>query len=555
MRAHAVSRVDLRGPRALGCACCAFSPIIDGVETTTPDAQADEDDSALVRSLRPHTPLERWLGREERHELTRFVLLRLLGFVYAAAFASLVWQVVPLIGEHGLMPASAHVQRSIATAGSALAAFRREPSLFVFLPPSDAALSALAWLGLALSIGLMLGLTHAAVMFVLWALYRSFIAAGQLWYGYGWELLLVETGFAAIFLCPLESLGPFPRARVPLPLIWVFRWLACRVMLGAGLIKLRGDPCWRDLTCLDFHFETQPLPNPLSPLFHALPHSVHAGGVVFNHLCELLFPLCLFGPRRLRHAAGLAMISFQGILILSGNLSFLNWLTIVPLLASFDDRLLARVMPRRLVARAAEVETHARAQGIAAAILTCLVAVLSVEPTLNLLSPRQRMNAAYEPLMLVNSYGAFGSVGRERPELIIEGTRAQEPDADAHWEAYELPFKPGDPERGLGVVSPLQPRLDWQIWFAAMASAEDEPWMLHVVWKLLHADRGLRRLLARDPFGDDPPRYVRVMRYRYRFAPRGSRAVWVRELEGYWLPPLPADEILRDAMRQLGYAE
>jgi hypothetical protein len=518
-------------------------------------SQEVEDEGEFATRLNTHARFEAWLGSGERHELTRFVLLRLLGFVYAAAFASLVWQLIPLLGHSGLTPAAAYVARSSAAAGSGWQAFLAAPSMFFVFEPNDALLLGCGWLGLVLSLLVLLGATNAAIMFVLWALYRSFITIGQIWYGYGWELLLVETGFLAIFLCPLTSLRPFPALRTPLALIWLMRWLACRVMLGAGLIKLRGDSCWRELTCLDFHFETQPLPNPLSPLFHFLPHGVHAGGVLFNHLCELLLPLCIFGPRKLRAGAGVLMIVFQLVLILSGNLAFLNWLTIVPLIACFDDRLLARWLPARLSLSAAAAMRHSRRQTVVAGLLALLVAVLSISPLQNMLSPRQRMNAAFETLMLVNSYGAFGGVGRERPELIVEGTRDLDPGPGARWQAYEFPAKPGDPRRTPAIVSPLQPRLDWQIWFAAMARAEDEPWMLHLVWKLLHADRGLRALLAHDPFGDQPPRFVRVMRYRYWFAPLGDENVWRRELLGYWLPPLPADDILRDAMIQLGYVK
>jgi hypothetical protein len=515
------------------------------------DAESEAD---LARKLNAFPRLEAWLGFHERFELTRFAILRLLGFVYTAAYLSLARQVVPLVGREGLMPARAHVARTIATFGSRVAAFAREPSLFYFVEPSDGLLLGLSLVGLALSIALLAGVSNALIMIALVVLYRSFIAMGQLFYGYGWELLLIETGFLAIFLCPLRGILPFPVRRVPLAIVWLFRWLALRVMLGAGLIKVRGDSCWRDLTCLDFHFETQPIPNPLSPYYHALPHSLLAGGVLFNHLCELVLPLCILGPRKLRIVAAVGMTLFQLMLITSGNLSFLNWLTIVPLLACFDDRALARVLPRRLHERGG-TEPATRTQVVSAGALSAIIALLSIGPLSNMLARRQRMNAAFDSLMLVNSYGAFGSVGRVRPELVIEGTRDDDPGPESRWLSYELPFKPGDVERPHRIVSPCQPRLDWQIWFAAMAQAEDEPWMLHLVWKLLHADPGVRKLLAHDPFGDDPPKYVRVMRYRYRFAPLGSDAYWTRELEGYWLPPLPADEILHDAMIQLGYIE
>jgi len=481
--------------------------------------------------------------------LTRFLILRLLGLVYFVAFLSLAQQVLPLIGDDGLLPARLFLDRVAESLGSRTDGFLRLPSLF-WLGHSDRLLVALAWVGAGLSLLVLAGLANAILMLALWALYMSFVHIGQLWYGYGWEIQLLETGFLATFLCPLVDPRPFPRRAPSWVVITLFRWLIFRIMLGAGLIKLRGDACWRDLTCLYYHYETQPIPNPVSRWLHFLPTWLHRVGGAFNHLSELVAPWFAFGPRLARHLAGAVLLAFQLTLIVSGNLSFLNWLTIVPILACFDDGLLSHVTPRRLVERARQAAAAARpsrAQNVAVAGLALVVAALSFFPVRNMLSPRQAMNTSFDPLALVNTYGAFGSVGKERDEIVFEGTSDATLDADTHWKEYEFFCKPGDPMRRPCVIAPYQYRLDWQIWFAAMASPRDYPWTVHFAWKLLQNDPGTLSLLAHDrplPFPDEPPRYVRALRYRYRFVPPGdpSGAWWERTVLGEWLPPLAADD-------------
>ncbi len=487
-----------------------------------------------------------WLGEPAPYWLTRFLVLRLLGLVYFVAFFSLARQVLPLIGRDGLLPATSFLDRVETYFGSRLGGFLQYPSLF-WIDVSDPFLRAMAWLGAALSLVVLMGFANGILMGILWALYMSFVHIGQDWYGYGWEIQLLETGFLAIFLVPLVDGRPFPRRPPPVPVIWLLRWLIFRIMLGAGLIKIRGDSCWRDLTCLDYHYETQPIPNPLSRVLHFMPHWFQALGVLYNHLCELVAPWFAFGPRRARHVAGALMLAFQVILIVSGNLSFLNWLTIVPILACFDDSLLRRLLPGPLVAEAGRAATQARpsrAGRIAVAVLVVIVAALSIDPVRNLLSSHQAMNTSFNRLELVNTYGAFGTVGRQRPEIIFEGTDEQVLTHQTRWKAYEFPCKPGDPYRRPCVISPYHYRLDWQIWFAAMSSPQRYPWTLHLIWKLLHNDAGARSLLANDPFPGAPPRYIRAQLYRYEFAPPGdpSGAWWRRTPIGAWLPPLSADD-------------
>jgi len=477
--------------------------------------------------------------------LTRFVILRLLGFVYFVAFLVAANQIVPLIGAHGLLPVDSFFERVRAALGSDAAGFARLPSLFWF-GHSDTTLVAVAWIGAALSAAVVAGYANALLLAALWALYLSFVHAGQDWYGYGWEIQLCETGFLAIFLCPLLDGRPFPRRAPPLPVIWLFRWLIFRIMLGAGLIKLRGDACWRDLTALDYHFETQPIPGPLSRWFHFLPRVVLRAGVLFNHLAELVAPWAVFAPRRWRHLGGALIVALQVVLILSGNLSFLNWLTLVPALAYFDDSLWTKILPRALVCRAEHAAATAepsRAMTRTAWVVAVVVAALSIQPVVNLLSSRQVMNTSFDPLELVNTYGAFGSVGRERFNVVFEGTSAATPDDRADWRPYLYRGLPVLLDRAPPQVAPYQLRLDWQMWFAAMSDYQHYPWTVHLVWKLLHNDPGALSLFAANPFPQKPPRYIRAVLYRYHFAAPGNVAghVWEREPLGLWLPPLAAD--------------
>jgi hypothetical protein len=466
--------------------------------------------------------------------------------VYAVAFLAAALQLVPLIGAHGLLPVGAFLDAVRDQLGSTGAGVARVPSLF-WIDHSDLALRTVAWTGFGLACIVAAGYANALVMAALWILYASIVHVGQDWYGYGWEIQLLETGFLAIFLCPLLDGRPFPRRPPPKVVLWLFRWLIFRIMLGAGLIKMRGDPAWRDLTALYYHFETQPLPGPLSRAFHFLPKPVLRGGVLFNDLAELVAPWLTLGPRWARRIGGTLIVCFQGMLLLSGNLSFLNWLTIVPALACFDDGVWSRLLPRALVARARRAEEEARPSHAMAGLgwaLAALVAVLSIAPVRNLLSSQQVMNTSFTPLDLVNTYGAFGTVGRERLDVVFEGTDASEPDDDAVWKAYPYVALPEALDRRPPQIAPYQPRLDWQMWFAAMGSPAQYPWTLHLVWKLLHDDPGALSLLGPNPFPTHPPRYVRAVLYRYRFAPPGDPhgRWWTRERLGLWLPPLSADD-------------
>ena len=500
---------------------------------------------------------ERVLPDRETYWLTRFLILRLLGITYAIAFLVAANQILPLIGSDGLLPLDNFVESLREPLGGSLSAFLRLPSIFWF-NHSDSALVVTAWIGFALSCIVVCGYANAILLTILWALYMSFVHVGQEWYGYGWEVQLLETGFLAIFLCPLLDPRPFPQRPPPLVVIWLFRWLIFRIMVGAGMIKIRGDESWRNLTTLFTYYETQPIPNGLSRWFHFLPHGFLRGGVLFNHLAELVAPWLVFWPRVARLVAGIVIILFQITIALGGNLSFLNLLTIVPALACVDDRAWAKILPARLTKHAVQARTVAivsRPMLARAWAVAALVAVLSIQPVLNIVSPNQIMNTSFDPLDLVNTYGAFGTVGKERYHVIFEGTNDREPNDKADWKAYPYKGLPVALDERPPQIAPYQLRLDWQMWFAAMGPPNRYPWSLNLTWKLLHNDPGAAGLFRSNPFPEKPPRYIRAVWYRYQFVrPNPQGLWWKREKLGLWLPPLEAnDPEFKQLLRRAGW--
>ncbi|MEY2479298.1 MAG: hypothetical protein QOI04_225 [Verrucomicrobiota bacterium] len=488
--------------------------------------------------------------------LTRFVTLRLLGLLYAIAFLVAANQIIPLIGEHGLLPLGLFLDRVREGLGSTTSGFFRLPSIFWF-NHSDTALVAMAWIGVALSGIVLAGYANAILLALLWIIYMSFIHVGQEWYGYGWEVQLLETGFLSIFLCPLLDMRPFPRRPPPVAIFWLFRALIFRIMLGSGLIKIRGDSSWRDLTALYYHFETQPIPNGLSRWFHFLPRGVLRAGTLFNHIAELAAPWFVFWPRIASYIAGMVIVAFQISIIIGGNLSFLNWLTILPALACFDDRAWSKILPRALARRAEAAAANAQ---ISMSMLrtswaiAAIVAVLSIQPVLNIFSRNQIMNTSFDPLDLVNTYGAFGAVGKERFNVVFEGTSEDFP-TEKDWLPYLYKGLPVALDRRPPQIAPYQLRLDWQMWFAAMGTPSEYPWTFNLVWKLLHNDRDALRLFANNPFPDKPPHYVRATWYRYKFTDRPGQ-FWEREKLSEWLPPLSVDtRAFVDLLQRAGWIE
>uniref|UniRef100_A0A0B6ZS11 Lipase maturation factor n=1 Tax=Arion vulgaris TaxID=1028688 RepID=A0A0B6ZS11_9EUPU len=461
--------------------------------------------------------------------LTRIVIVRYMGFIYFVAFLVSLHQNKQLLGKDGLLPANVYLShiKNKTQSSSMWTLLLYVPTLLWFVDYDkdlDLWLDIIAWTGLAIATFMIVtGAGNWPLLLFQWMLYHSLVDVGQKWFSFGWESQILETGFLTVFLCPALSVSALPKATPTSKIIIIaYRWLIFRIMLGAGLIKIRGDKCWRELTCMNYHYETQPVPNPLSYFLHQSPELIHKFEVLSNHFVELFAPFLIFLTRKWCMVGGFIQILFQVALIISGNLSFLNWLTILPSLACFDDASLACLFSKKVKLRAMAIITEEKQKNLnqirpSLGRLTritfnisfgFLIAYLSIPVVQNLLSTQQAMNTSFDSLRLVNTYGAFGSVTKKRTEVIFQGTNSSDPNSSsAVWEEYQFKCKPGAIHRIPCVISPYHYRLDWLMWFAAFQNYQNNPWLIHLAGKFLVNDQNTESLISYNPFhGRDPPK-------------------------------------------------
>ncbi|MCX6502659.1 MAG: lipase maturation factor family protein [Microbacterium sp.] len=470
------------------------------------------------------------------YELGRQVLQRGIAALYLIAFLSSLNQFRPLLGERGLLPAP----ELLAWAGSSARRARMlRPTLFRRIRYTDRRLVVLCVAGMIVAAALVVGLPQLAGPWVpmlcflaLWFGYMSITSIGQTFYGFGWEMLLLEAGFLAAFLGSNDQ----PPPTVVIVLFW---WLLFRLEFGAGMIKIRGGHEWRDLTALMYHHETQPMPGPLSRQAHLLPRWFHRVEVVGNHVAQLVVPFLLFAPLLalwlpapvplvIGTVAALIVIATQVWLVLTGNFAWLNWATIVLAFSAVgipDAGAPAASAPPWLI------DGLPLAWFVVTSAIALLYVGLSGPALRNLFAHRQLMNASFTRWQLANAYGAFGTVTKERIEIVVEGTEDEDPDT-ATWHEYGFRGKPGDLRRIPPQVAPYHLRLDWLMWFLPLGAPLDE-WFTTFLARLLAADPPTLALLRTDPFEGRRPRWIRAVSYRYRFADRATfrrdRVRWVRD--------------------------
>ncbi|MCB1693426.1 MAG: lipase maturation factor family protein [Pseudomonadales bacterium] len=465
--------------------------------------------------------------------LTTWLFLRLIGLVYLAALASFAVQAKLLIGSHGLLPLSGWLAALRASFGDE--AWYQVPMLF-WLAHSDATIQWLPIVGCLLAVLVMIGIWTRGALIALFVIYLSLYNAGQSFMTFQWDLELLEAGFLAVLL----TTG----LRAPFLL---GRWLVFRFMFMGGLVKiLAGDESWRDLTALDYHFETQPLPSPLAWYAHHLPEGILMTGVAATLVVELLLPFLIFTSRNLRMFAGCVFVLFQASIMLTGNYNFFNILTIALCLLLFDDRALARLVPKRVAALAERriVPTRSRVTRLGTWIVAAVLFVTSLELLWRMMPREEGDGFNYSWLartvsvcQCVNNYGPFAVMTRQRYEIVIEGSND-----GADWREYDFWYKPGSLSRRPGWIVPHQPRVDWQMWFAALGRAERNPWFTNLLVRILLGEPEVRSLFRTDPFPDDAPGYVRARFYLYEFTTPDERARtgnwWKRRLVGDYFPAI-----------------
>ena len=452
--------------------------------------------------------------------MARFVtvrsFLRILGCIYFVAFVSFGTQALGLIGSRGILPLGDFLKAVKEVTGAS--GYWDVPSVF-WLNSSDAALRAVWILGASAAAVAAFGRWQRAALAVCLVLWLSICSTGQDFLSFQWDVLLLEAGFLALFA---------DESKIR---IWLFRWLLLRLMIFSGLVKLlSGDPSWHNLTALAYHYETQPLPTPLAWYMHQLPLWFQKVSTALVFVAELGAPLLYFAPRLWRHGAGWVTVGLQVLILLTGNYTIFNVLTIALVMFLFIE-------PEASEVGQAVSPTPLAAHRPVSLALAGFIALVSALLFLELFSIQvpggNELLRLVAPLRIVNSYGLFAVMTTTRPEIVVEGSND-----GTTWTPYEFRDKPGDLMRPPPVVAPLQPRLDWQMWFAALGNYQQNRWFVNFMIRLLQGEPSVLRLLKSNPFPAAPPKYVRGELFLYHFTHWGERAWWRREERGMYFPPV-----------------
>lgn len=476
--------------------------------------------------------------------LSTWLFLRFLGLIYLIAFASLLPQIKGLVGKNGILPAAFAFRRD---GQNATALYLRLPTL-CWWSTSDRFLIGQVCCGLGLSLLLIIGIAPILVLISLWLLYLSLLHVGDIFLSYQWDALLLETGFLAILAAPLELAPSFPPVTNPSPVArWLLLWLLFRLIFSSGVTKLRSrDPTWRNLTALQYHYETQPLPTRVSWYAHQLPAWFQKFSVAILFFIELIAPFLLFAPVPLNQIAAGLIVYLMLLIELTGNYGFFNLLAIALAIPVFDDAAFLSVFGGIVQGWLSPVvETAPTWWNIMAALAGILLIILSVGIMMRVLVRRDlpwpaalgNVLIRLRPFRLVSSYGLFAVMTTSRQEIILEGSVDGE-----CWQAYEFKWKAGDLRRPPRFVAPHQPRLDWQMWFVALGGLEASPWLTNFARRLLQGSPEVIQLLKKNPFPKQPPKFVRARVYDYHFTDfqqrRRTGEWWRRERTEQYLPPI-----------------
>jgi len=475
--------------------------------------------------------------------LSSWLFLRVLGLIYLAAFVSLATQIKGLVGSRGILPAHLFL-KSKQNWG---------PTRWLQIPTlgwwnaGDGFLQFLCWGGATLALLLMVGIAPIPVLIALWVFYLSLFSLCRIFLGYQWDVLLLETGFLAVFVAPSDLLPEFPTMAPSKIILWLFWWLVFRLMFSSGFVKLRsGDQTWRNLTALRYHYWTQPLPTGTAWYLSQLPDWFHKLSVVVMFAIELVAPVFVFLPPPFSYISGAAFVFLMLLITGTGNYCFFNLLGIALSILLFDDACWLAVLKKL----SPDIQFHADGLAgtgwpiwatIPVALILTLLSVVAIGRLLRFEfrwpKPLEHCIEWLEPFRLVNGYGLFAVISIERPEIIVEGS-----DDGLAWREYEFKWKPGDVRRQPCFVAPHQPRLDWQMWFAALSSYPKTPWFHRFLLRLLANSPDVLALLGKNPFPDKPPRFIRAAVYEYRFTDfarnRATGAWWRRERRGLYSPVL-----------------